>query len=244
MLVRYHGGQRAEHLRARFVEPPAQQAERRHRDSGLRQQGRGLLWPKSMLPRLLAIVVLLVVTGCHASVPKYPYASEPDPRRGEYVIGVADSLQVRVWKNPELSTDIQVRPDGTITMPLLGDIRAAGLTPTQLKNEIRRRMSQYITDRAAIVTVAVTAVRSYEVVVSGRVGHPGVFGSNRYLTVLEAISLAGGPTPYAATDDLLLVRRNPPGTVRRIPIRYDLLVQGQHPEMNLILMRGDQLYMP
>ncbi|MGE5783431.1 MAG: polysaccharide biosynthesis/export family protein [Myxococcales bacterium] len=188
--------------------------------------------------------ILIAVSGCGAALPNYDYSKETDPRRSEYVIGVGDVLQVRVWKNPEVSTDPIVRPDGTITLTLLGDMPAAGLTPTQLRDQIKARFDQYIRDEAAVVTVAVSTVGSYRVTVSGRVAMPGVLSAAHFLTVVEAVSLAGGPTPFASPEDTVLFRLNPDGSARRVPIRYDLIVKGEHPEMNLVLKRGDQVFVP
>jgi polysaccharide export outer membrane protein len=196
------------------------------------------------MSRTFLLAIFIAVGGCSAAMPDYDYSRESDIRKSEYVIGVGDTLQVRVWKNPELSTDPQVRPDGTITIPLLGDIAAVGLTPTQLRNQIAARLNQYIRDEAAVVTVAVSSVQSYQVTVSGRVARPGVVSSYRYLTVVDAVALAGGPTPFAAPQDTVLFRLNPDGSARRIPIRYDLVVKGEHQEMNLVLRRGDQLFIP
>jgi polysaccharide export outer membrane protein len=196
------------------------------------------------MSRSFQLAILIAVNGCGAGIPNYDYARESDVRKAEYVIGVGDTLQVRVWKNPELTTDPQVRPDGTITITLIGDIPAVGLTPTQLRDIIKARLKQYIRDEEPVVTVAVSSVQSYQITVSGRVAHPGVVSSYHYLTVVEAVALAGGPTPYASPEDAVLFRLNPDGSTRRIPIRYDLIVKGEHQEMNLVLKRGDQLFIP
>ncbi len=193
---------------------------------------------------LLVMLAAFSAASCGAPMPNYPYAKEPDPRRSEYVIGVGDSLRIRVWKNAELNTDIQVRPDGTITMPLIGDVHAADLTPTQLKHEIKKKLSVFIKDEAAAVTVAVSDVRSYRVTVSGNVAQPGVLTAERYLTVLEAVALAGGPNRFASPEETKIIRVSPDGKVRHIPVRYDLIAQGEHLEMNLVLLRGDQIFMP
>lgn len=196
------------------------------------------------MSRSLLAAILFAVSGCAAAMPRYDYSQETDPRKSEYVIGVGDVLQVRVWKNPEVSSEPVVRPDGTITLTLLGDMPAAGLTPTQLRDQIKSRFDQYIRDEAAVVTVAVSSVGSYRVTVSGRVGQPGVLSATHYLTVVEAVSLAGGPTPFASPEETVLFRLNPDGSARKIPIRYDLIVKGEHPEMNLVLKRGDQVFIP
>lgn len=196
------------------------------------------------MSRYLLLAFSIAICGCGAAIPKYDYSREPDPRKSEYVIGVGDVLQVRVWRNPDVSSDPVVRPDGTITVTLLGDMRAAGLTPTQLRDQVKARFDQYIRDEAAVVTVAVSTIGSYRVTVSGRVGQPGVLTATHYLTVVEAVSLAGGPTAFASPQDAILFRLNPDGSARSIPIRYDLIVKGEHPEMNLVLQRGDQVFIP
>ncbi len=194
------------------------------------------------LPALM--VLCLSLAGCASAPNRYPYAKEPNPQQVEYVIGVADGLRITVWKNSELNTEIEVRPDGTITMPLVGDIRAAGLTPTQLKAEISKRLQNYIREEGAYVTVAVTAVNSYRFTVSGNVTQPGMYTSRQYLTVSEAVALAGGPNRFASPSDAVLIRKEPQGSIKRIPIDYDAIMSGKAPEQNLVMMRGDTLYMP
>lgn len=191
------------------------------------------------MPLLLAVLGACAV----ASVP-YDYSSEPDPRRSEYVIGVADRLSIQVWKNPELSTDATVRPDGTITMPLIGDIEANGHTPSQLKKEIMVQLAKFVRTDGIVVTVGVTGVNSYSIVVSGNVQHPGVFTSQKYVTVLEAVQLAGGPSRFANPRETKLLRRDRAGKIREIPIDYPAVVAGKRPEANLALMAGDQVYVP
>jgi len=194
------------------------------------------------LPALTVLFLLLV--GCGAQPSRYPYAKEPNPQRDEYVIGAADALRITVWKNNELNTEIEVRPDGTITMPLVGDIHAAGMTPTQLKNEIAKRLQNFIREEGAYVTVAVTNVNSYRFTVSGNVTLPGMFSSRQYVTVVEAIALAGGPNRFASPSEMVLIRKDESGRVRRIPIDYEAIMAGRAPEQNLIMLRGDTLYVP
>src|SRR5262249_56008650 len=136
----------------------------------------------------LGIVGGVGAAGGSAAI-HYNYAAEPDPRKSEYVIGVSDHLAIRVWKNPDLSTDAIVRPDGTITMPLIGDLVASGKTPTELKAEVTRQLANFIRDESAVVTIAVTGVNSYSFTVSGNVEHAGVFTSQKYVTVLDAVQL-------------------------------------------------------
>lgn len=189
--------------------------------------------------------LLLVLASCAATVQNnHDYSKEPDPRKTEYVIGVADQLSILVWKNPDLSRDVTVRPDGTITLPLIGDLRADGLTPTQLKNEITTQIAKYVRGESASITVAVTAVNSYSFTVSGSVERPGVFSSPKYMTVLDAIQLAGGPTRYASPAGTQLMRRDREGRLRIIPINYPRVLDGTEPQENLVLLAGDRLHVP
>ncbi|HVJ20982.1 MAG TPA: polysaccharide biosynthesis/export family protein [Polyangiaceae bacterium] len=194
--------------------------------------------------RALSWLALLALFGCGGSGPSYPYAREPDPRRSEYVIGVADTLRVRIWRYAELNTDVQVRPDGTITMPLVGDIAAAQHTPSELKREITDRLTAFIKTDESMVAVEVATINSYTVTVTGNVTRPGVMQSSRYLSVGEAITLAGGPNPFANPDQAMIVRTRKSGRVVHIPIRYDLIMQGKAREQDIMLLRGDLVHVP
>jgi polysaccharide biosynthesis/export protein len=196
--------------------------------------------------RLLLAALALLSFGCTPSAPasSYNYAAEPDPRSQEFVIGVSDALAIRVWKNPELTTETRVRPDGTITMPLIGDIQAVGLTPKQLKQTITTKLQQFVRDEGAVVTVAVTEVNSYKITVAGNVGTPGVFTARAYLSVVEAMALAGGPNRFASPGKTTIIRKQADGNVKRIPIDYESLAEGKRLEQNLVLRTGDILFVP
>jgi len=189
--------------------------------------------------------LLVLLSACGSTVRyHYDYSKEPDPRRSEYVIGVADHLTIRIWKNADLSTEAIVRPDGTVTMPLIGDLTADGKTPSQLRDEITKQLATYVRDEGAVVTIAVTGVNSYSFTVSGKVERPGVFSSQKYLTVVEGMQLAGGPNRFASPTKTKLFRRDRKGKMRIIPINYSAVLDGTQPEANLTLMAGDQLYVP
>lgn len=195
------------------------------------------------MTRTLAALMALL-SACAAPAIKYDYSIEPDPRRSEYVIGVSDALSVQVWRNPEVSRDAIVRPDGTITLPLIGDLEASGRTPSQLREAIRVRLAKFVRDEGAIVTVAVTSVNSYGFTVAGNVERPGVYTSQKYVTVLEAVQLAGGPNRFASPRKTVLLRRDGAGRVRTIPINFPAVLRGEQPEANLALLAGDQVYVP
>jgi polysaccharide export outer membrane protein len=191
-----------------------------------------------------ALPLLLAACASAGSFQAVDYAKEPDPRKSEYVIGVADSLSITVWKTPEMSRDVVVRPDGTITLPLLGDIRADGKTPTQLRTEIAKQLSKFVRDEGAVVTVAVVAANSYSFTVFGNVERPGVFSSPRYVTVLEAVQLAGGPSRFASPEGTQIIRRDSAGKVRIIPVNYTRVLDGTESQANLVLLAGDQIQVP
>jgi len=193
-------------------------------------------------PVLTLTVALL--GGCAYKLPYHDYTREPDPRKDEYRLGPSDVLHVTVWHNVELTGDTIVRPDGTISLPLIGDLRAAGRTTAELRAEIAQRLKAYIKDEAATVTVAVSGINSYRFVVSGNVERPGAFTANHYVTVSEAIALTGGPNRFSSPIETVIIRGDASGKPRRIPIDYPSILDGKHPEHDLPLLPGDLVYVP
>jgi polysaccharide biosynthesis/export protein len=195
------------------------------------------------VPLRLALLALsfAVVLGCgprygNASA-LYADAARNDPRTRPYQIGVSDVVRITVWKDPNLSTDAAVRPDGTITLPLVGEIGAAGRTVVELQERIGQHLLAFAKD--AVVTVAVVEVNSYRFTVAGNVERPGMFTPRYYVTVSEAIALAAGPNRYASTGNVVIVR----GT-RRIPIDYDAILAGKSPEQDVVVLAGDAVRVP
>jgi len=202
-----------------------------------------------MRPRSLALGFVLsslsAGVGCapHAQYSDafYADAARSDPRKRPYEIGAADVVRITVWKDPNLSTDASVRPDGTVTMPLACEFHAAGRTAAQLQSEISARLQNYVKD--AVVTVAIIEVNSYRFTVAGNVEHPGMFTSRYYVTVSEALALAGGPNRYASTSDVVLVR-NVNGRPQRVAIDYDKILSGQRPDQDVVILPGDAIQVP
>jgi polysaccharide export outer membrane protein len=184
---------------------------------------------------------LSVSVGCGArhgdARALYADAARNDPRNRPYVIGVSDVVRVIVWKDPNLSADAAVRPDGSITLPLLGEIPAAGETAASLQKKVGERLLAFAKD--AVVTVAVAEVNSYRFTVAGNVEHPGMFTSKYYVTISEAIALAGGPNRYASTGNMVIVRGQ-----GRIPIDYDGILSGANPEEDIVILAGDAVRVP
>jgi polysaccharide biosynthesis/export protein len=201
--------------------------------------------PRVTFSRIAILAVCAIAPACGAAMPDYDYAKEPDPRNSEYTIGIGDKLEINVWENEPLTTEAVVRPDGTITMPLIGDLKAAGETPSGLKNRIKTRLADFVKVQQSEITVAVGEANSYRFTVSGEVQHTGVFTSPYYVTVLEAISLAGGFTRFANSSGITIQRRDPKsGAIRKIPIVFDILAHGERPEMNIVILAGDSIFVP
>lgn len=190
---------------------------------------------------LIGLFGLFVSLGLACgSGPRYEYAREPDPRSQEFRVGPLDQISVVVWKNKELSVDVTVRPDGIITLPLIGDVKAEGHTPSELQREISARLSAYLKEEERIVSVGVSAVNSYHFTVVGAVEHAGYYTAKNYVTAVEAVAMAGGPNRFAG-HDLMVVRGNPS---RRIPIDLRRAQSSEHAEENLVILRGDILVVP
>jgi polysaccharide biosynthesis/export protein len=186
--------------------------------------------------------VLSVAAGC-ASSGAFDYSQEPDPRRQEFVIGVGDVVRINVWHMPDLSVDARVRPDGTVTMPLVGDLKASGETPSALRSRLETALKEYVKDESAKVTVAISEVHSYQFTVVGKAERQGSFSAQSFVTVTEALALAGGPNRFASLSHVVLIRPSSGGP-RRIPIDLEAIYSGKRPEMNLVIMSGDMLYLP
>lgn len=196
--------------------------------------------------RAVYVLLLALVAACPRPSYDYPYNREPDPRATELVLGVSDVVAVNVWEQKDLATEQTIRPDGTITMPLIGDLKAGGQTPSALRDQIKKRLGEFIKLPAGTeVTVAVKAWRSYKFRLAGEVQKEGVYTSDNYVTVADALALAGGVTRFAKRDDILLIRLDPSTKKqKKIPLSYDLLASGKRPEMNIWVLPGDQIFVP
>jgi polysaccharide export outer membrane protein len=158
----------------------------------------------------------------------------------DYIIGADDALRISVWKEPEMSVVLPVRPDGKISMPLLDDIQAAGLTPLQLRDSIKEKLKKYIADPR--VTVVVTAMNSRRVFVTGEVNHPGAVALLPNMTMLQALAGAGF-TQFANLKAIYLLRTEK-GQQVKIPFNYKDVVKGRRPEQNIMLKPGDTIVVP
>jgi polysaccharide export outer membrane protein len=164
-----------------------------------------------------------------------------EPMKSDYVIGPGDVLQVSVWKNETLSRVVPVRPDGRISMPLLHDVQAAGLTAMQLRDKIATALGEFLPHPE--VSVSVNEVRSLRISVLGEVQRPGVIELRGSTTILEAIALAGGFRDFASPSKITILRNDENGKTQRIRFNYNRAI-GSAGEENLVLKSGDVVVIP
>lgn len=159
----------------------------------------------------------------------------------EYRIGPEDVLHISVWKEKDLDRKVLVRPDGGVSFPLVGDMQVSGRTPLEVQDEIRSRLQRYVPD--AEVTVSVDKISGYTVFVLGEVNNPGQFTLGRYVDVVQALTLAGGTTPYASERNMQILRRQ---DGREVTYRFDFrdIKRGKQLEQNIVLQSGDVLVVP
>lgn len=160
----------------------------------------------------------------------------------DYLIGDGDVLDINVWNEPDMKQSLPVRSDGKITLPLIGEIQAAGQTPSQLQQDIASRLKAFITHPDVTVMVAQMNSRKFNIL--GRVAKPGSYPLTATTTVLDAIALAGGFQDFARQKDIYVLRKSPEGTETRIPFNYKSVIKGNHPEENIILNPHDTVVVP
>jgi len=159
-----------------------------------------------------------------------------------YIIGVDDVLGINVWKEGELSRSVPVRPDGMITLPLIGEMKAAGLTPIQLQDQITSALQKVMSD--PVVSVTVTGINSLSFNIMGQVNKPGYFPLNHPLTVLDAIALAGGFRDFAKQKKIYVLRTAPDGKQQKLYFNYKEVIKGKKMAQNIYLQPRDTLVVP
>ena len=158
-----------------------------------------------------------------------------------YRVGAEDVLEISVWREDTLKKEALVMPDGGISYPLIGDVQAAGRTVREIREEITKRLDKYIPDPVVSVTVLKTG--SQRIYVLGKVGKPGEFPVGRYVDVLQALSMAGGLTPFADSSNIRIMRRDGDRQVV-LPFEYGAVVRGQKLDDNIQLRSGDVVVVP
>lgn len=179
----------------------------------------------------------------HEVTPDAVFAPAVDVPRdiGEYRIGEQDLLTVTVWREPELSGTVMVRPDGDITLPLINDVHASGLTPDELKAVLTDKLKGFL--NLPQVTVAVREINSRKVFVIGQVGHEGSYRINSTSTVLQVIAEAGGLREFANRKGIYVLRKEK-GLQSRLKFNYDKVIKGKDPKENILLQPGDTIVVP
>jgi polysaccharide export outer membrane protein len=158
-----------------------------------------------------------------------------------YEVQPSDRLQISVWKEPDLTQEVIVRPDGAFSFPLVGEVNAVGKTVEEIRRELVQQLSRVIQD--AVVTVAVLEIRGNKIYVIGQVVRPGEFIVNPRVDVIQALSLAGGTTPFASPSEIFVLRRDG-GQQRRLPFNMEAVVRGRELEQNILLRSGDVVVVP
>jgi polysaccharide export outer membrane protein len=196
---------------------------------------------KTLTIRRFAVAAVLLALGIPPAATQVVTRTEDDPPNA-YAIGPGDILDISVWKNPELTTSVPVRPDGRISVPLLGDVQAAGMTPLALKQTLTDGYKEYVT--APGVSVVVKEIHSRKIFIQGEVATPGVYDLQPRMKLMQALALAGGTTPYAKGSVIVLRDTRDGKQDRRIEVKIGSIVSGKKPQDNLLLLPGDTLMVP
>ena len=184
------------------------------------------------------IVALALLTN--AALAQAPNTNTATASSNKYVIGADDTLHIDVWKEPDLTATLPVRSDGMISLPLLNDVQAAGLTPMQLAASITEKLKKYLSDPR--VTVVVTQMNSQRIFVTGEVLHPGTMALLPNMNVLQALSAAGF-TQFANTKGIYLLR-TANGKATKIPVNYRQLLKGENMSQMIMMKPGDTIVVP
>lgn len=183
---------------------------------------------KKFLMACCAVVALAAVTNARAQDPNY-------------TVKPGDMLSISVWKEPDLQRPALVRPDGSFSFPLVGEVDAKGKTVADLNKLMSQRLAKFISD--PVVTVSIQEIKGNKIYVIGQVNRPGEFIMNPSVDVMQALSMAGGTTPFAALGDIVVLRRTPTGK-QALPFRYNDVVKGRRMDQNIDLQAGDVVVVP
>jgi len=188
----------------------------------------------SIRKSIALVAVIVLAAGIKESTGK--------PHDDSFIIGSNDVLAINVWKQPDISRSIPVRSDGRISLPLIGEVQAAGRTPMKLEQDIAAKLEPFLTEPE--VTVIVEQINSEKFNILGRVAKPGSYAMTDSTTVLDAIALAGGFRDFAKQKAVYVLRQNPDGSQTRLPFNYREVIQGKNTEQNIKLQRHDTIVVP
>src|SRR5579884_888420 len=167
-------------------------------------------------------------------------ATKVDPNT--YVLGAEDVLAISVWKEADVSRTVSIRPDGMISLPLVGEVKAGGITPLELQATLRHALAKYIDSPE--VTVIVESAKSHKFNVVGEVAKPGSYDLTTTMTVLDALAVAGGLKDFAKSKQIYILRKDLNGTESRLPFNYKDVIKGRHSEQNVALAPHDTVVVP
>ena len=188
---------------------------------------------------LMILAMAGMLQGAAAATPPAPArATSPD---SAYTVKPGDMLAISVWKEPDLQGPVLVRPDGTFSFPLAGQMDARNKTVAELQQMVTDKLRKYISD--PVVTVSVQEIKGNKVYVIGQVNKPGDFVVNPRVDVMQALSMAGGTTPFAALGDIVILRRTEGGQ-QALPFRYADVARGRNLQQNIMLQAGDVVVVP
>ncbi|HTV46343.1 MAG TPA: XrtA/PEP-CTERM system exopolysaccharide export protein [Stellaceae bacterium] len=196
------------------------------------------------LLRAAGTLVVLVIAGCHSAPPLPPAPPASSLPSSEYIIGPGDKLDIFVWRNPELSVNVEVRPDGRVSIPLVNDVVAIGKTPTQLGDELEQQLAKYIKEPVVtVIAEGFVGPFSEQVRVIGEAAQPRALPYRTDMTVLDAMIEVGGLTRYAAGNDAVIVRTHD-GRQTTYSVHLDDLINDGDVSANVALQPGDILIIP
>jgi polysaccharide export outer membrane protein len=196
---------------------------------------------KTILIFLLLLAPFATSAELYGAQPEEKPQENPTANDDTYIIGAGDVLAITVWREPSISGEYPVRPDGKITFPLINDIKAQGLTPLKMKEELEKRLKDFIAN--PIVTVGVQEVNSKNIFILGKVNQPGKYPLLNPTTVLQAIAQAGGLAEWAEGDEIVILRTEG-GKQKKLEFDYDEVAKGKRLEQNIFLKPGDTIIVP
>lgn len=200
-----------------------------------------------MNQRKCLLIIMIAAQGlfagtCQSPTQDFNYSALKNRCQGSFHLESGDVVRVHVWNEPNHSRDsVLVRPDGMISLPLLGDIQAANRSISQLTEVVKSKVQKFVPNPR--VDISLVTARSYQIFIMGEVRTPGTFSPSSQVNVLQALSLAGGFTPFAKRDKIQIIWQSPKGE-KRIPFNYDEVLKGVNDEQNLLLCRGDTVLVP
>ena len=185
---------------------------------------------------------LLTLVLASAAVAAPPAPPSGPPADVSYTVKPGDTLLVSVWKEPDLQGPVLVRPDGMFSFPLAGQMDARNKTVAELQQELTAKLKKYISD--PVVTVSIQEIKGNKVYGIGQVQKPGDFVVNPRVDVMQALSMAGGTTPFAALGDIMILRRTDNGQQQALPFKYTDVIRGRNLTQNIMLQAGDVVVVP